>query len=106
MAKVLTVLSVLRIVVVEWLRHRLGWHAVRTREPPPEVRHLAALAAERTPRRVHRLTPAVDADCCGGAQNPLIVFGNLEMWESVNLVRVVSDVARGDHEDHIFGDVR
>jgi len=68
--KVLKVLTGLRIVVAGRLRDRLGWHAVRTCEPPPEVGHLAALAAEGPPRGVCRLTAAIDARGVGDAQTP------------------------------------
>src|SRR5215813_3016771 len=40
---------------------RLPGHAGAARQPPPQVGHLAALAAERPPRRGHRFVPAVDA---------------------------------------------
>src|SRR3954447_19884889 len=51
------------------LRLRLRGDAVSAGEPPPQVRHLAALAAERPPRGVHRFLPAVDAQrVVGGAQ--------------------------------------
>src|SRR5262249_19547167 len=50
------------------LRLRLGGDAVSAREPPSQVGHLAALAAEGPPCRVRRILPAVDAQCVGGAQ--------------------------------------
>src|SRR5215467_6012318 len=47
---------------------RLPGHAVAARQPPSQVRHPAALAAERPPRRVRRIPPAVDASRVEGGQ--------------------------------------
>src|SRR5687768_3321962 len=63
--------------------HRLSRHSVTARNPPPQIRHLAALAAERTPGRIDRLLPAVDAQRVGGgAQTPQLY---LEIWKCGNL---------------------
>src|SRR4029078_8283878 len=40
------------------LGQRLRRDAVAARQPPPQIGHLAALAAEGPPRGVHRLLPA------------------------------------------------
>src|ERR1051326_1592364 len=53
--------SVSAIGRIRLLRRRLARHGIATGQPPSQVRHLAALAAEWTPRRVRRLLPAVDA---------------------------------------------
>src|SRR5262245_40190051 len=47
---------------------RLSGHAVAARQPPSQVRHPAAVAAEGAPRRVHRFLPAVDAPRVEGGQ--------------------------------------
>src|SRR6476660_2863121 len=52
------IVSVSAIRSFRILRERLRGDAVSLGEPPPQVGHLAALAAERPPRRVRRLLPA------------------------------------------------
>src|SRR5262249_9754140 len=82
------IVSVSAMRRIRLLRQRLGGNGVVPREPAPQVGHLAALAAERRPPRVYRPLPAVDAQrVLGGAQNPFIVFGNVEIGECGNLPR-------------------
>src|SRR5437867_7101552 len=45
-----------------------GGRAVAAGQPSAEIRHLAALAAERPPRRVHRLLPAIDTQLLSSGQ--------------------------------------
>src|SRR6187431_927836 len=60
-----------RIVVTRFRVRRLGGYGIAARQPSSQVRHFAALAAERTPPGVCRLCPAVDAQrAFGGAQTP------------------------------------
>ena len=47
-------------------------HPVVLREPAPEVRHLAALAAERPPSSVDGLPPAVHAERLGACQTSIL----------------------------------
>ena len=48
------------VVIVE--RQRLGGHAVFAVYPLRQVLQLAALTAERLPRRLHRMAPAEHTD--------------------------------------------
>src|SRR5215472_17198107 len=80
------IVNVSAMLRIRLLRQGLPGDAVLAREPPSQVGHLAAFAAEGPPRRVYRSVPAVDAQrAFGGAQNPLIVvwkFGNRGIWRS------------------------
>src|SRR3954469_7252323 len=78
---IVSVSAIARHVRPDIIGRRLPRHAVVARQPPSQVRHLAALAAERLPRRVHRILPAVDAPCVEGGQNTLILSGYLEIGE-------------------------
>src|SRR5262245_3299222 len=49
--------SGIRHVRRDIIRRRLHGHAVAARQPPSQVGHFAALAAEGPPRRVHRFLP-------------------------------------------------
>src|SRR5262245_46858286 len=55
------IVNVSAMLRIRLLRQRLARDGVLARQPPSQVGHLAALAAERLPPRVHRCLPAVDA---------------------------------------------
>src|SRR5205085_3344984 len=104
----------LQIVLV---RARRGWgvrgHTIFLAEPPTQVRHLAALAAERLPRGIDGPLAAIHAQTFPCAQpDHSIGSGGLGDFScgsspigSAEIVRVVADVARGNHEDDVLGDV-
>src|SRR3954447_18075649 len=84
---IVSVSAIARHVRPDIIGRRLPGHAVVARQPPSQVRHLAARAAERLPRRVHRVLPAVDAPRVEGGQTPLFYVeiwecGDLEIWKS------------------------
>ena len=62
---VVSVVPVLLIVLKESVVYRFAWHSVIPREPAAQVRHLAPLAAEGSPRRVDSLPPAIHAERFG-----------------------------------------
>src|SRR5262245_3760470 len=69
---VIVSVSGIRLVRRALVDCRLRGHAVAARQPPSQVGHPAALAAERPPRRVHRFLPAVDAPRVEGGQTLLL----------------------------------
>src|SRR5262245_34818939 len=67
-ARVARSLALARLVGIRLLRQVFARYGIAARQPPSQVGHLATLAAERPPRRVHRFLPAVDAPRVEGGQ--------------------------------------
>src|SRR3954467_14577666 len=65
---IVSVSGISRHVRFGLIGRRLPGHVVAARQPPSQVGHLAAFAAERPPRRVRRALPAVDAPRVEGGQ--------------------------------------
>src|SRR5262249_48126783 len=66
---------------------RLPGDGVAARQPPSQVGHPAAFAAERAPRRVHRSLPAVDAPRVEGGQTLLLYIARSRYTASTTTVR-------------------
>src|SRR6266550_1306632 len=110
---------VLVLVLVVGRRHRFVWHAIGSFRPSRQVFVAAPFAAEWTPLRVHGTCAADDAQ--RSVAHPVndswlkAQGSRLQVPEALSLEseassdgrvrRVMANIQRRDHEDHIFRDI-
>src|SRR5215831_5057465 len=90
---IVSVSAIARHVRPDIIGRRLPGHVVAARQPPSQVGHPAAFAAEWLPRRVRRFVPAVDAPRVEGGQTLLLYIARSRQTGRTTTVRPPSTPA-------------